>query len=119
MSKLTDMISEHTTATKHMRSLYEEYSGHSSPEAIYVKSLDLFDMYLQAYEYELLNGKDFTEFFQTVANFVDEKSHFEPQVKEWVKELMKIRDQRANVLPKDSNLNTILKDILNKRAQKN
>lgn len=117
MSELTDMISENTTAKKHIQTLYEEYSAHASPEAIYVKSLDLFDMYLQAYEYELLYGKDFTEFFQTVPHFIGEKSNFEPQVKEWVKELMQIREQRVNFLPKDSNMNTILKDILNKRNQ--
>ena len=112
MMKLTGMISENSKSKKHIQEVYEEYSAHSSPEANYVKSLDLFDMFLQAYEYELLYKRDFTEFFNSVPKCLAEGSSMHPQVKEWVKELIQTREKRVNLLPRDSNLNTLLKDII-------
>ena len=105
------MISGHKSS-QHIKVLYEEYSAHASPEANYVKSLDLFDMYLQAYEYELLHKTDLSEFFQKAPQFVAETSFFEPQVKEWLRELISLRENKVNLLPYDSNLNTLLKNIL-------
>ena len=105
------MISDHK-CSQHIKVLYEEYSAHTSPEANYVKSLDLFDMYLQAYEYELLHKTDLSEFFHKAPQFVAETSFFEPQVKAWLNELISLRENKVNLLPYDSNLNTLLKNIL-------
>jgi 5'-deoxynucleotidase YfbR-like HD superfamily hydrolase len=113
MSSLANMI-ENRESKQHIQNLYAEYSAHMSGEANYVKSLDLFDMYLQAYEYELLYDSDLSEFFQKVPHYLSESSFFEPQVKGWLNELLKIRNNKINILPYDSNLNTLLKDILNK-----
>jgi len=94
--------------------LFNEYTSHESQEAKYVKCLDLFDMYLQAYEYEILNNIELTEFFSSVPKHLSDDSDFHPKIKEWIKELMTIRERKINILSKDSNLNTILKNFLNK-----
>lgn len=113
------MLNDNLEAKEHMTKLYTEYSEHKSPEANYVKSLDLFDMFLQAYEYELLQNRDLTEFFNSVPKCLSDGSSLEPQVKGWIKELMSLREKKINFMPHDSNLNTILKDIiLNKKANK-
>ena len=111
MDSLTGMIKE-SPGSQRIKEVYDEYSAHSSKEAKYVKSLDLFDMYLQAYEYELLQGIDLSEFFSNVDKNLSDSSFFEPQVKLWLKELMHLRENKVNILAKDSNLNTILRDIL-------
>ena len=96
--------------------LYDEYTKHDSEEAKFVKSLDLFDMFLTAYEYELTQNIDLSEFFSQVPKCLDEKtSFFTPQVKEWTKELIQLRQNKVDLRPYDSNLNTILKEILNKK----
>jgi len=71
-------------------------------------------MYLQAYEYEILNNIELTEFFSSVPKHLSDESDFHPKIKEWIKELMSIRERKINILSKDSNLNTILKNFLNK-----
>lgn len=105
IEKLREFLNTTDSVSMHLASLYREYVAHETAEARYVKSLDLFDMFLQAYEYEKLQENlDLQEFFSQI------KSHpFEPQIKEWIDELMEIRDKKLNVLPKNSNLNTILK----------
>lgn len=92
----------------HLVNLYKEYARHESAEAKYVKSLDLLDMFIQAYEYEKLQpGLDLSEFFSQA------KSHdFEPSIRKWVDELMEIRSTKSDALPPNSNLNTILKFYL-------
>ena len=68
-------------------------------------------MYLQAYEYEQLNpGVNLGELLSSA-----DKHPFESPVKEWVRELVDLRNSNsASVLPSDSNLNTIIKFFLNK-----
>ena len=114
MEKLSSLINE-PDIRKHLMDLFNEYTSHISEEAKYVKCLDLFDMYLQAYEYEIINDIELTEFFSTVPNNLSASSDFHPKVKEWISELMKIREKKINILSKDSNLNTILKNFLNKK----
>ncbi len=118
MFKLTEMLNDVPESKKHIQTLYDEYSAHVSPEANYVKSLDLFDMFLQAFEYELLFKVDFSEFWRTVPKCLSEASSFEPQVKKWLEELLHLREKRYNLLPKDSNLNTLLRDIIIKKVTK-
>lgn len=107
------MIGEVNESTsEHLVSLYKEYTSHESLEAKYVKSLDLLDMFVQAYEYERLqidDKLDLSEFFSQ-ANQHD----FEPNVRVLIDELIDLRARRINSLPPNSNLNTILKFHLSK-----
>ena len=111
MKKLTDFIkSENESASEIVGKLYAEYSAHQSPEAKFVKCLDLFDMYLQAYEYEQLDPSlDLSEFFSTATTF-----NFDEPVKHWVEELISLRESRSAQLPSDSNMKTVLRHYLNK-----
>lgn len=115
MTSLTGMVeSSNSSASSHIKTLYDEYSLHESPEAIFVKSLDLLDMYIQAYEYEKLQNLDLSEFFNQVPKNLSESSSFDPLVKNWLKNLMEIREDGRNILPKDSNMNTLLAHVLKK-----
>lgn len=94
--------------------IYEEYTKQESKEAKFVKSLDLFDMYLQAYEYEKLNdGKNLEEFYESVEC---KQNSLPKQTQKWLSQVKQIKDK--NYLPSDSNLNTILKDFLNNSNKK-
>lgn len=105
-NELKSFIKENSNCER-FNQLVEEYNSHSSAEAKYVKNLDLFDMYLQAYEYEILNEMKLDEFFSSIDSI-----QFEPNLKKLIDELMHIRKNGLNFLPKDSNLNTILKFYL-------
>ena len=102
----------------HLLSLFNEYEEHNSSEAKFVKSLDLFDMYLQAYEYELLNGNklDLSEFFSKIPNYLldDSNENENIMIKKCLKELLEVRNKNLDCLPPDSNLNTVLKLRLHK-----
>lgn len=113
--KLIEMIGADSVRGKEMKELYKEYNDHSSAEAKYVKSLDLFDMFITAYEYEMIHKCDLTEFFSNVPKCLENSSFFTPQVKSWIEELMKLRENKVDIRPNDSNMNTILKDILRKK----
>ncbi len=68
-------------------------------------------MFLQAYEYESLHKINLDEFFSKIPNYISEKnSQFDTKIKGWIIELMEIRDKKLDILPSDSNLNTILKN---------
>jgi hypothetical protein len=68
-------------------------------------------MFLQAYEYELLNNISLDEFFSKIPNYLSD-STFDSQIKQWIHELMNLREKKINILPFDSNLNTILRNYL-------
>lgn len=72
-------------------------------------------MFLTAYEYELIHKVDLTEFFSNVPKCLEDSSFFSPQVKSWVAELMKLRENKVDIRPDDSNMKTILKHILSKK----
>ena len=111
MEILSDLISDESTRT-HLIQLFNEYGSHESKEANYVKCLDLFDMYLQAYEYEMLNQIELNEFFGNVPKHLEDRSDFNPQIKAWLRELMEIRENKVNILVEDSNMNTILRNFI-------
>ena len=117
MHDLTGMVEEssNSSASEHIRALFDEYARHESPEANFVKSLDLLDMYIQAYEYEKLqDGIDLSEFFSQVPKNLSETSSFDPVVKKWLQNLMDIRAEGQSLLPNDSNMNTVLRSVLKK-----
>lgn len=66
-------------------------------------------MFLQAYEYELLHKINLDEFFVKIPNYLSDPT-FDSQIKQWINELMKLREKKINILPNDSNLNTILRN---------
>lgn len=111
MEKICGMI-ENPEAREHMRQVYLEYTSHESAEAKYVKSLDLLDMFVQAYEYERLHAQDgirldLSEFLTQCRSG---KHEFEPSVRACIDELIELRSSSSShPLPADSNLNTILK----------
>ncbi|CAF5131126.1 unnamed protein product, partial [Rotaria sp. Silwood1] len=79
-------------------------------EANLVKDLDIFDMLVQAYEYEKIQGENgfLEEFFKSSVNKVQTDI-----VKKWLQELIQCRSSTKQVqLPSDSNLNTMLKHVL-------
>ncbi|UJR34951.1 hypothetical protein I4U23_027729 [Adineta vaga] len=91
-------------------SLFNEYSEQKTNEANLVKDLDIFDMLLQAFEYEKLQCNDgfLEDFFQSSASKV--KTDI---VQKWLEQLMKCRSLGGQFqLPADSNLNTMLKHVL-------
>ncbi|CAF1260196.1 unnamed protein product [Adineta steineri] len=91
-------------------SLFNEYADQKTDEAKLVKDLDIFDMLLQAYEYEKLQseGEFLQEFFSGSAHNI--KTDI---VRKWLKQLTECRSSGKQFqLPSDSNLNTMLKHIL-------
>ncbi|CAF1353576.1 unnamed protein product [Rotaria sordida] len=91
-------------------SLFNEYVDQKTNEANLVKDLDIFDMLVQAYEYEKIQGENgfLEEFFQSSVSKV--KTDI---VKKWLEQLIQCRSSTKQFqLPSDSNLNTMLKYIL-------
>jgi len=91
-------------------SLFNEYADQKTNDSNIVKDLDIFDMLLQAYEYEKLQCKDgfLEDFFHNSVNKV--KTDI---VQKWLKQLIECRSSGKQFqLPSDSNLNTMLKHIL-------
>lgn len=83
LGKLVDNVS-----AAEFRSLWEEYEAQSSPESKVVKDLDMFDMIVQAHEYEveMQDPGRLQEFFDST------NGRFQhPIVKKWVEELYKLR----------------------------
>ncbi|CAH9086460.1 unnamed protein product [Cuscuta epithymum] len=71
---------------KEIRDLWLEYEECSSLEAKVVKDFDKVEMILQALEYEIEQGKDLDEFFQSTAG------KFQTEVgKAWAKEILSRR----------------------------
>ncbi|KAI6646574.1 hypothetical protein LOD99_12695 [Oopsacas minuta] len=67
--------------------LWEEYEKGETPESVYVKDLDKFDMIFQAYEYETSQNMDLQEFFTSTEDLFRTD-----QVKSWVEQLKHIRE---------------------------
>ncbi|ORE04448.1 hypothetical protein BCV72DRAFT_312887 [Rhizopus microsporus var. microsporus] len=75
----TDMVNE-------MASLWHEYEEAKTPEALFVKDLDKFEMIVQALEYERSEKKNLQGFFDST------RGKFQhPAVKAWAEELYKER----------------------------
>lgn len=70
-----------------------EYENQETKEATLVKDLDRFDMICQAYEYEESRNRPLAlqEFFDAT-----EGRFKHPEVKRWVEDLLKKRDQSSS-----------------------
>lgn len=56
-----------------VRNLWQEYESGSTPEAQLVKQIDKFEFALQAAEYDMSVGKDFTDFVHVVDDYIKDK----------------------------------------------
>lgn len=91
------------TQGERMYTLFQEYENQQTPEAKFVKELDIIDMLVQAFEYEKAQNVDLGEFFRNNNyNFVY------PLTKSLHNELSK---QRNQMIHSKSNSNGISKDV--------
>lgn len=80
-------------AQKEVIQLFEEYEAHESPEARLTKDLDIFDMILQAFEYEKKSVKESTalpdleEFFSHIQRIGN------TEIQGWCTQLVKERKE--------------------------
>uniref|UniRef100_A0A7S3PPQ1 5'-deoxynucleotidase n=1 Tax=Aplanochytrium stocchinoi TaxID=215587 RepID=A0A7S3PPQ1_9STRA len=83
------ILGGHPTALK-IRSLWQEYEDRISKESILVKDFDLFEMVLQADEYEIQHPEiNLEEFFRGVDGRIKH-----PEVQTWYAELIRQREER-------------------------
>ncbi|KAG9292801.1 hypothetical protein G9A89_006362 [Geosiphon pyriformis] len=83
----TDLLGD-TQQSIEIYSLWEEYENAKTPEALFVKDLDKFEMILQAFEYEQSDKKNLTEFFDSTRG-----KFRHPLVCEWADELYSQREK--------------------------
>mmetsp|Transcript_16142 Transcript_16142/g.21214 ORF Transcript_16142/g.21214 Transcript_16142/m.21214 type:complete len:365 (-) Transcript_16142:549-1643(-) len=84
-----DILRDHKVG-KMLRSLWQEYEDRESIESSLVKDFDLFEMILQADEYEISNPSvNLEEFFKSVEGRIKH-----PEVQAWHKELLQQRGER-------------------------
>ncbi|XP_077488301.1 5'-deoxynucleotidase HDDC2 [Amblyomma americanum] len=88
LAKLVDKVS-----AEEFKSLWEEYEAQNSPESKVVKDLDMFDMILQAHEYEveMQDPGRLQEFFDSTNGRFQHRI-----VKQWTEELYKLRDSHLS-----------------------
>ncbi|KNC99121.1 uncharacterized protein SPPG_09273 [Spizellomyces punctatus DAOM BR117] len=88
MDELVTLLG-HSKEALEIKALWEEYEAGESPEALYVKDLDKFEMIVQAVEYEKRHeGKRLDSFFKST-----DGKFKHPTVKRWVAELHKERQE--------------------------
>ena len=82
-----------------MQALWEEYERQDTPEARFVRDMDLLEMIVQAYRYEATDAKDLSGFFTCVPRL----QH--PWARELGERLLVLRAERRDApvepLPKD------------------
>ncbi|SAM04210.1 hypothetical protein [Absidia glauca] len=84
--KYTMEKARNTTMAQEIVDLWQEYEDASSPEALFVKDLDKFEMIVQALEYEKSDGKQLESFFEST------RGKFKhPAVKAWAEALYEER----------------------------
>ncbi|KAI8378984.1 HD domain-containing protein [Blakeslea trispora] len=78
----------HTETANEIVDLWQEYEDASTPEALFVKDLDKFEMIVQALEYEKSDKKKLQGFFDST------RGKFQhPTVRDWAEALYKEREQ--------------------------
>ncbi|OBZ82029.1 HD domain-containing protein C4G3.17 [Choanephora cucurbitarum] len=78
----------HTETAEEIVSLWQEYEDASTPEALFVKDLDKFEMIVQALEYEKSDKKKLQGFFDSTHGKFQH-----PTVKGWAEALYREREQ--------------------------
>ncbi|KAK6339715.1 hypothetical protein TWF718_009108 [Orbilia javanica] len=77
------------TVANELVELFEEYEAGTTKEAIFVKDIDVYDMLLQAFEYEKESKGE-----KSLARFMKAEARLQTDyVKQWNKELMEERDR--------------------------
>ena len=97
MSTLTSLLpGPFSPNAETLQNLFDEYEGGSTPEAIFIKDVDKYELLVQALEYEedavergdeLTGLKDLSSFFSTRKGIKSEL------VKGWATDLMKHREK--------------------------
>lgn len=89
MIKLTSKIlpKTHSLAAKEMIELFIEYEEGKTPEALFVKDIDKFELLVQTVEYERRTKKNLQQFLSVVPKI---KS---PLILEWVKDVLEERKE--------------------------
>ncbi|KAI9221175.1 HD domain-containing protein [Blastocladiella britannica] len=84
IDKLCDLLAPASLPREEIRALWLEYEAASTPEALFVKDLDKFEMIVQAFEYEKAHPEvaPLDDFFRSTKGVF---AH--PQVKSWVDQL--------------------------------
>lgn len=92
IEKLAGLVA--SKSADEIRQLFQEYEDGKTKEAKLVKDLDRFDMVLQAYEYERMEGKPgfLQEFFDSTK---EKLAGAHPKVKELLLELYKARENNV------------------------
>ena len=85
MRQLCDKLGN-LPAANDIFALFCEYEDNATPEAHLVKDLDKFEMIVQAYEYEKIDGATLHSFFESTRGKFNH-----PEVKQWVEELYRKR----------------------------
>ncbi|KAI8079877.1 HD domain-containing protein [Halteromyces radiatus] len=81
-----------TTMAQEIVNLWHEYEEGKTPEALFVKDLDKFEMIVQALEYEKSDKKSLESFFEST------RGKFKhPAVKAWVEALYQERQESNNI----------------------
>ncbi|KAL7338235.1 Proteophosphoglycan ppg4 [Rhodotorula toruloides] len=84
MERMVGLLGHPSIASLRLKSLWEEYEARETPESKFVKDLDLFELCVQAVEYEnSQHCKTLQGFFETTVTRIQH-----PVVKGWARELM-------------------------------
>ncbi|BGP21745.1 hydrolasesof HD superfamily [Rhodotorula toruloides] len=84
MERMVGLLGHPSIASLRLKSLWEEYEARETPESKFVKDLDLFELCVQAVEYEnSQHCKTLQGFFETTVTRI-----LHPVVKGWARELM-------------------------------
>ncbi|KNE65175.1 hypothetical protein AMAG_10828 [Allomyces macrogynus ATCC 38327] len=89
INKLCSLLAPTSLAETEIRALWHEYEDAATPEALFVKDLDKFEMIVQAFEYEKANPKlgPLNDFFKSTKGVFRH-----PQVRGWVDQLYRNRE---------------------------
>ncbi|KNE54275.1 hypothetical protein AMAG_00265 [Allomyces macrogynus ATCC 38327] len=89
INKLCSLLAPTSLAKTEIRALWHEYEDAATPEALFVKDLDKFEMIVQAFEYEKANPKlgPLNDFFKSTKGVFRH-----PQVRGWVDQLYRDRE---------------------------
>ncbi|BGP53040.1 hypothetical protein JCM8202_004124 [Rhodotorula sphaerocarpa] len=89
MDRIYDLLGHPSIASLRLKSLWDEYEARETPESKFVKDLDLYELCVQAVEYENSQGaNNLQEFFETTLPRI-----LHPVVIGWSRELMNQRRQ--------------------------
>ncbi|KAK4058065.1 hypothetical protein OIO90_000804 [Microbotryomycetes sp. JL221] len=89
MNRMFGLLGHPSISSLRIKALWQEYEARQTPEAKFVKDLDMFELAVQGVEYENTNDVQTLQgFFETTVPRI-----LHPTVKQWARELMEQRKQ--------------------------